>query len=146
MWRSCQAWGLAASAPFLYLKPQDNLKNILEFSAAFAILGLLKQTWSGEMGKPTKMTVWTVRQTGRGSDHYGACELCGKSCSEHFVAMENKIYVRENGQHYLSGGVGYYGHLDCLTTRFGSLLDEKRLPRDANITRLPEEEVFKLLA
>ena len=96
------------------------------------------------MGKPTKMTVWTVRSTKRGSDHYGPCELCGKSCTEHFVATGNGVYTRENGQYYLSGGISYYGHLDCLTRRFGDLNSEDSLPRDSNITLLPQEVADRL--
>ncbi|MHB1630694.1 MAG: hypothetical protein ACYCQL_00570 [Acidithiobacillus sp.] len=91
------------------------------------------------MGKPTGITVYTVRSTHRGSDYYGGCELCGKECSEHFVATKRRVWVRSNGQHYLADTTGgTYGHLDCLTSQFGSLIGQETLRRDGRILLLPE--------
>lgn len=96
------------------------------------------------MGKPTDLTVWTVRSTNRGSDHYGPCEQCGKVCAEHFVATARKVFVSDNGQHYLCGGGGAYGHLDCLIRQFGDLVSESGLSRDGNVMLFPQWAVDKL--
>ena len=91
------------------------------------------------MGQQTEHTVWTVRNTHRGSDHYGACEICGKPCSEHFVAANSRIWVRDNGQHYMGfGDGGVYGHLDCLTKKFGNLISQETLQRDGRVLLLPD--------
>lgn len=97
------------------------------------------------MGKPTDLTVWTVRSTKRGSDYYGTCDQCGKVCAEHFVATARKVFVRDNGQHYLCGGGGAYGHLDCLIRQFGELVSEDSLSRDGNVKLFPQWAVDKLL-
>lgn len=91
------------------------------------------------MGKPTDITVHTVRSTHRGSDYYGNCELCRKACAEHFVATRRRVWVRSNGQRYLDhGGGGTYGHLDCLTSRFGKLISQETLRGDGRVLLLPE--------
>ena len=90
------------------------------------------------MGTPTGVTVHTVRNTRRGSDYYGSCELCGKECSEHFVAAKRQIWVRDNGQHYCDhGSGGTYGHLDCLTKQFGGLVNQETLQRDGRVLLIP---------
>lgn len=90
------------------------------------------------MGTPTNLYVMTVRSTRRGSDHYGTCELCGEQCSEHFVATYRRVYVREDGRHYLSAASGgTYGHLSCLKNQYGDLVSEDKLERDGNIRLLP---------
>lgn len=96
------------------------------------------------MGISTGLTVCTVRSTKRGSDHYGPCDQCGKACSEHFVATWRTVYIRDNGQHYLCGGGGAYGHIDCLIRQFGDLVSEDSLPRDGNIKLFPQWAVDKL--
>ncbi|MCL4526529.1 MAG: hypothetical protein M1492_08695 [Gammaproteobacteria bacterium] len=91
------------------------------------------------MGTPTGVTVHTVRNTRRGSDYYGDCEMCGKECSEHFVAAKRHVWVRDNGQHILDhGSGGTYGHLDCLTKRFGDLVSQETLERDGRAFLIPE--------
>ena len=61
------------------------------------------------MGTLTGVNVHTVRSTGRGSDHYGTCEVCGNECSEHFVATYRRVWMRERDgakQYYMDGALG----------------------------------------
>ncbi|MBU2774199.1 hypothetical protein HMI48_10020 [Acidithiobacillus ferrooxidans] len=99
------------------------------------------------MSKPTELAVWTVRSTQRGSDHYGACEVCGKECSEHFVATKRRVWVRDDGQHYLDGGIsgGTFGHMHCLIQRFGNLVSQDSLQRDGNVLLFPQWAVDNLV-
>jgi hypothetical protein len=72
------------------------------------------------MGIATGRILRRMRGTGRGSDYFGACELCGKGCSEVHATQNVREYRRENGQLYYSPmGGGTYGHSDCLIARFG---------------------------
>jgi len=53
----------------------------------------------------------TIKNTGRGFDRFGACEVCKKRCDNHY---------------YQSGsptGGGLFGHADCLKS--GSWVDAK---------------------
>lgn len=94
------------------------------------------------MGKATEEFVATIRSTGRGSDHYGTCDQCGKSCSEHFVRDVRRVYVREDGTRYLSGGSGgAYGHKECLIRHFGQAVDTATLVRDGNVYLAPAPAV-----
>lgn len=70
------------------------------------------------MGQPTEYTVYTVRNTRRGSDYYGACEVCG----------------------------GTYGHMDCLIGRFGNLVSEGSLQRGRNVLLFPQWSADNLMA
>ena len=66
------------------------------------------------MGIATGKMTWEVRTTGKGSDHYGACEVCGKESAEICVGQNQREYKRENGELYASPvGRGVYGHRDC---------------------------------
>ena len=65
-------------------------------------------------------TIKHLRTTGRGSDRYGACEVCGKSVSEMFVFEHRNLVQRDDGSifsHPTTGGT--YGHRDCLVQSFG---------------------------
>lgn len=99
------------------------------------------------MSRPTELTVRTVRNTKRGSDHYGLCEVCGNECSEHIVATNRRVWVRANGQHILDGGIsgGTYGHMHCLIQRFGNLVSQDSLQRDGNVLLFPQWAVDKIL-
>ena len=100
------------------------------------------------MGQSTEYTVYTVRSTKRGSDYYGACEFCGNECSEHFVATNRRVWVRDDGQHYLDSGIsgGTYGHMDCLIGRFGNLVSQGSLQRDRNVLLFPQWAMANLMA
>ena len=100
------------------------------------------------MSKPTELAVYTVRSTKRGSGHYGLCEICSGDCSEHFVATNRRIWVRDDGQHILDGGIsgGTYGHMNCLIQRFGNLVAQDSLQRDGNVLLFPQWAIEKLLA
>ncbi|ACK80541.1 hypothetical protein RU820_05360 [Acidithiobacillus ferrooxidans] len=98
------------------------------------------------MSKPTELTVHTVRSTKRGSDHYGSCEVCGNECSEHFVATNRRVSVRDDGQHILDGGTsGTYGHMHCLIQRFGNLVAQDSLQRDGNVLLFPQWAVDQIM-
>ncbi len=102
------------------------------------------------MGTPTGVNVHTVRSTGRGSDHYGTCEVCGNECSEHFVATYRRVWMRERDgakQYYMDGGIsgGTYGHMYCLIQRFGNLVSQDSLQRDGNLLLFPAFAMNKLL-
>jgi hypothetical protein len=57
------------------------------------------------------MKNYRIKSTGLGGDHYGACERCGKPCSEHFMQQSQKIGQRSKG--WASAG---FGHVTCLRT------------------------------
>lgn len=72
------------------------------------------------MGKPTGRIIRALRNTGRGSDYYGACDRCNKHVSEVFVSQSKREYVRENGEVYYSAiGGGAHGHEACLQSAYG---------------------------
>ncbi len=99
------------------------------------------------MGQPTEYTVYTVRSTKRGSGHYGLCDICSGDCSEHFVATKRRVWVRDNGQPILDGGIsgGTYGHMNCLIRRFGDLVAQDSLQRDGNILLFPQWAVDQIM-
>ena len=72
------------------------------------------------MGTATGNTIRQLRSTGRGSDHYGGCDQCGKHMSECFVSQVKREYRRDDGTlYYGSVGGGAYGHRECLEKYFG---------------------------
>jgi hypothetical protein len=72
-----------------------------------------------EMGTATGNYIKRLKGTGRGSDHYGKCDQCGKPMSECFTAKTYREYRRESGElYYGTLGGGAYGHEQCLS-RFG---------------------------
>ena len=96
--------------------------------------------------KPTDLVVWFVYSTGRGSDYFGSCKVCNKSVSEHFVARQRGVWVRENGQHTITSyiGDGVYGHMECLNKSFGELIDKSGLQREGRSYLLPQHMIDKL--
>lgn len=87
------------------------------------------------MGTPTGEYLATIRTTGRGSDYYGPCEVCGKTCSEHHVHTKRHVFVREDGLRYLNSvGAGMFGHKDC----FGLAIEESTLRRARNLLVAPD--------
>jgi hypothetical protein len=67
------------------------------------------------MGTPTNKIITQIRSTGRGSDYYGKCEVCGKHMSECFFRVHHREYRREDGSLYYSpASAGAFGHKDCL--------------------------------
>ena len=97
------------------------------------------------MGTATGLEVCTTRDTGRGSDHYSDCELCGNRVNDTHVATRRNIYRRDNGQHYLNwGSGGTYGHIGCLIKQFGDLVAESSLKRDGNVLLIEDWAVEKI--
>lgn len=65
---------------------------------------------------PTGRLVKVTRTTGRGSDHYGACEICAQPMSECFAARYGRERTRPDGEIYTDKtGVSTYGHKACLS-------------------------------
>lgn len=91
------------------------------------------------MGQSTGEVIRTIRTTGRGSEHYGACDQCGRQCSEHFVSQGRRVYMREDGLRYLAAvSGGAYGHRECLIESFGPAIDESSLKRIGSLLQAPE--------
>jgi hypothetical protein len=60
-----------------------------------------------------------IKSTGRGAEHFGSCERCGRHCSEHYVQQWRRQYRITSGTRV--GHVGWtfwdsagYGHVECL--------------------------------
>jgi hypothetical protein len=97
------------------------------------------------MGKALDITFMTVRSTGGGSSHYGACEVCGADSPSIQFAELQRVYVRENGQHYLSpAAAGVYGELQCLLGRFGTMRRDEDFVRAAS-TKMVSPEQLEML-
>ncbi|TXG77417.1 hypothetical protein E6Q11_02800 [Candidatus Dojkabacteria bacterium] len=96
--------------------------------------------------EPTDLVAWTIYSTGRGSDYFGSCSICNKSCSEHFVAQQWGVWVRTNGQHTLTSHIGdsVYGHRECLNNNFGDMIDKSILQREKGSYLLPQHMIDKL--
>lgn len=81
------------------------------------------------MGTATGRFITELRSTMRGSEHYGACELCGKHMAECFVAQPKREYRRVDGAlYYAPVGGGAYGHADCLTNSFAPFNEPYEIP------------------
>ena len=57
-----------------------------------------------------------VRPTGKGSDFFGLCEVCGKHVSEFFLSEICEVMVKQCGERYLSSGGRHsiYSHEKCV--------------------------------
>ena len=55
-----------------------------------------------------------TRSTGKSSDFYGHCEICGKYASDIHTMSVRCSYTRRDGTagHYMAGT--WFGHKDCL--------------------------------
>lgn len=79
------------------------------------------------MGVATGRYFGKIRSTGRGSDHFGGCDQCGKHMSETFVSGLAREYKHENGDLYFSNiDGGDYGHKECLIEWFGEEREVKK--------------------
>jgi hypothetical protein len=97
------------------------------------------------MGKATDITFMTVRNTGHGSAHYGACEICKTATPVIYYAELQRVYVRENGQHYLSpAAAGIYGDMPCLLERYGTLRRDGDFARVASTKRVTPQQFVEL--
>lgn len=99
------------------------------------------------MGMPTDIFVTTVRDTGKSSEYFGLCEVCKTHTSKVQIAQRNRVWTRDDGQHYLAPvGGGTYGHMDCLIASYGMLTSATSFPRDGVGPRLVFDGEFAILA
>jgi hypothetical protein len=90
------------------------------------------------MLQATTEKVATIYATGRGSDYFGACEVCNKHCAEHSVYSTYRVYADRDGARYLSGvSAGMYGHRDCLLDKLGQAFDRETLERSGRMFLAP---------
>lgn len=74
------------------------------------------------MGKATNLVFPALRNTRMGSSYLGCCEVCKQPSPEIYCAELQRVYIRKDGQHYLSpAGGSLYGHTACLLTRHKTL-------------------------
>ena len=98
-----------------------------------------------EVIRKPELTFMTVRRTGGGSSRYGACEICKQDFPAIYAAELQRVYVRENGQHYLSPvGATTYGDMPCLLERFGTLRRDEDFQRVNSIKMVTPEQVEQL--
>lgn len=93
------------------------------------------------MGTPTNITVSTVRFPGRGSDYFGACEVCGKHMAEASVFERHTLYRDSDGDLYLSNtSAGTYAHVGCkLNHDRAKVVSKDTLPRKGNLRLWPRD-------
>ena len=97
------------------------------------------------MGKATDITFTTVRNTGHGSAHYGVCEICKTNTPVIYCAELQRVYVRDNGEHYLSpAAAGIYGDMPCLLERYGTLRRDEDFARVAGTKRVTPAQFAEL--
>ena len=91
------------------------------------------------MGRSLSIRVKTVHHTGRGSDYYGPCEVCGRSMSEAALFKTHTLHADNDGDVYLSGSSpGLYAHSDCARDFHGEhVVSLSSLPRKGNLIVYP---------
>ena len=98
------------------------------------------------MGKATDITFMTVRNTGHGSSHYGVCEICKSATPVIYCAELQRVYVRDNGEYYLSpAAAGIYGDMPCLLERYGTLRRDEDFARVAGTKMVTPQQFAELL-
>ena len=91
------------------------------------------------MSKDTGFVVDTVKLTGRGSDYFGACEVCGRQMSEaaHFVRY--KIFTHNDGFFYLAApSGGTFAHIGCKAQEGRHIVSKATLPRRGRLVEYPK--------
>ena len=63
----------------------------------------------------TGRAITTVKSLGRGSDYFGACEICHKPVSETFKRTVGQEVQRSDGSIFLIKDRGMYGHASCVS-------------------------------
>ncbi len=67
------------------------------------------------VNRPTGRMIRITKTTGRGSDYYGLCELCGGHMSECFTSRLARERRREDGSLYPDlAGVHVFAHKTCI--------------------------------
>lgn len=91
-----------------------------------------------EMGTDTGFTVETVRYPGKGSDYFGACELCGKHMAEAAVFEQFKLFKHREGFLYLAAPKpGVYAHTGCRNREGMRIVEKDSLPRRGRLVEYP---------
>lgn len=85
------------------------------------------------MGTPTSKVISTIRNTGRGSDYLGLCEICGKHAPEIFVGQRARIYVKDDVFYVSPTGGGLYGHESCINGVHGVAMGGSTLSREGRL-------------
>lgn len=99
------------------------------------------------MGTATNIKFITVRNTGHGSEYYGACEICKTNTPAIYCAELQRVYQRSNGEYYLSpASSGIYGDLHCLGERFGELRDKNDFVRSGRLIMVTAQQFAELQA
>lgn len=97
------------------------------------------------MGTATDITFMTLRSTGHGSAHYGVCEVCKTATPVIYCAELQRVYVRDNGEHYLSPAApGIYGDMPCLLERYKTLRRDEDFVRVASTKRVTNAQFAEL--
>ena len=92
------------------------------------------------MGIDTGFTVQAVHFPGRGSDYFGACDVCGRHMAEAAVFEVFKLYKHEDGFLYLAAPTpGVYAHMDCRLHEGLRIVDKKTLPTRGRLIEYPRE-------
>ena len=98
------------------------------------------------MNTPLDLMFWAVRDTKKGSDMYGSCEVCKHDTSRVYFAEKQRVWRHSDGHHYLSPvGGGTYGHMDCLISAHGKLWDMEQFKRDGKSARLVSDDQLTVL-
>lgn len=98
------------------------------------------------MNTPLDLMFWAARDTRRGSDMYGKCEVCECEATKIYFAEMQRVWRHSSGKHYLSPvGGGTYGHMDCLIKAHGDLVGLEQFVREGKIARLVSDAQLKSL-
>ena len=90
------------------------------------------------MSKNTGFIVDTVKLTGRGSDYFGACEVCGRHMSETALFVRYKIFQHDEGFFYLAApNGGTFAHMGCKVQEGRHIVNRATLPKRGNLLEYP---------
>jgi hypothetical protein len=90
--------------------------------------------------------VQTIRQTGRGSDWYGVCEVCKTPASSIDCLQKHRVWQKQTGGMHLSQvGAGAYGHAGCLIKAFGDALADSQFVRVNKLKTVSPEQFHQLV-
>lgn len=92
------------------------------------------------MGTDTGFTVEAVRFPGKGSDYFGACEICGKHMAEAAVFERFKLFKHAEGFLYLAAPTpGVYAHMGCRLYEGLRIVSKATLPKRGRLIEYPRQ-------